>query len=81
MKLRECETDLIMQIIFPIMVKRFQVHCSEHLEIMYSKTKITYSNDPSTFTPGLSGTSKTGNTEVALSLLTLTLLAESGVSS
>ena len=48
---------------------------------MYSKRKNTYSNDPSTFTLRLSGTSKTGSTEVARSLLTLTLLAESGVSS
>lgn len=59
-----------MQMIFLIMVKRFQVHCSKQLKIVYSKGKNTYSNAPFT-TPGLSGTlSKTGSTDVARSLLT-----------
>ena len=72
---------MIMEIIFLIIVKRFQVHCNKQLEIMYSKRKNTYSNDPSIFTVGLSGASKTGSTEVAHSFLTLTLLAASGASS
>ena len=40
MKLRECEIEMIMEIIFLIIVKRFQVHCNKQLEKCIQKERI-----------------------------------------